>query len=113
MEPEEEKQKEPFDVVPIGWAGRAALGTGTRGPTAGPSPSRGRGARNRRVPGRRTRGSDTRSPTAVAIEFGYIIHGIHHPAAYIGHFRPEPNVDIQPSACIGLFERCQREHWRA
>ena len=24
------------------------------------------------------------------VEFGYIIHGIYHPVAYIGHFRPEP-----------------------
>ena len=28
------------------------------------------------------------------VEFGYIIHGIHHPTAYIGHFRPEPNFYI-------------------
>ena len=28
------------------------------------------------------------------IEFGYIIHGIYHPAAYIGHFRPEPKLSI-------------------
>ena len=25
------------------------------------------------------------------VEFGYVIHGIHHPAAYIDHVRPEPN----------------------
>ena len=54
------------------------------------------------------------------IEFGYIIHGIYHPAAYIGHFRPEPNFYIikssgyiiQPSGYIGHFERCEREHLR-
>ena len=28
------------------------------------------------------------------VEFGYIIHGIYHPAAYLGHFRPEPNFYI-------------------
>ena len=28
------------------------------------------------------------------VEFGYIIHGIYHPAANIGHFRPEPNFYI-------------------
>ena len=28
------------------------------------------------------------------VESGYIIHGIYHPAAYIGHFRPEPNFYI-------------------
>ena len=46
---------------------------------------------------------------------------IHHPAAYIGHFRLEPNFYmikpsgciIQPSGYIGHFERCEREHLRA
>ena len=28
------------------------------------------------------------------VHFGYIIHWIYHPAAYIGHFRPEPNFSI-------------------
>ena len=28
------------------------------------------------------------------VEFGYIIHGIYHPVAYIGHFQPEPNFYI-------------------
>ena len=51
------------------------------------------------------------------VEFGYIIHEIYHPAAYIGHFRPEPNFYIikpsgyimQPSGYVGHFERCERE----
>jgi len=55
------------------------------------------------------------------VESGYIIHGIHHPAAYIGHFRSEPNFYttkpsgyiIQPSGYISHFERCEREHLRA
>ena len=55
------------------------------------------------------------------VESGYIIHGIHHPAAYIGRFRPGPNFYIlkpsgyiiQPSGYIGHFERCEREHLRA
>ena len=28
------------------------------------------------------------------VHFGYIIHWIYHPAAYIGHFRPEPNFSV-------------------
>ena len=63
----------------------------------------------------------TQNRLETAVEFGYIIHGIYHPAASIGHFRPEPNFDIikpsgyiiQPSGYIGHFERCQREHLRA
>ena len=31
---------------------------------------------------------------SVTVEFGYIIHGIDHPAAYIGHLRSEPNFDL-------------------
>ena len=45
---------------------------------------------------------------------------IYNLAAYIGHFRPEPNFYIikssgyiiQPSGYIGHFERCEREHLR-
>ena len=55
------------------------------------------------------------------VESGYIIHGIYHPAAYIGHFRSEPNFYIrktsgyiiQPCDYIGHFERCERRHLRA
>ena len=54
------------------------------------------------------------------VESGYIIHGMYHPAAYICHFRPEPNCYvvkqsgyiIQPSGYIGHFERREREHFR-
>ncbi len=31
------------------------------------------------------------STSGSTVEFGYIIHGIYHPAAYIGHFRAGPN----------------------
>ncbi len=31
----------------------------------------------------------------LGVEFGYIIHGTYHPAAYIGHCRPEPNFSIR------------------
>ena len=27
----------------------------------------------------------------IAVEFARIIHGMYHPAAYIGRFRPEPS----------------------
>ena len=34
------------------------------------------------------------APDYNTVESSYIIHGIYHPAAYIGHFRPEPNFYI-------------------
>ena len=30
---------------------------------------------------------------STTVEFGYIIHGIYHPAAYIGHLWSGPGVD--------------------
>ena len=55
------------------------------------------------------------------VELGYVIHGIYHPAADIGHFRPGPSFSIikpsgyivQPSGYIGQFETCERQHLRA
>ena len=58
-----------------------------------------------------------RTYPAITVESGYIIHGIYHPAIYIGYFRAEPNFYvtkpsgyiIQPFGYIGHFESCERE----